>query len=99
MFYNDGIMRKNKKSLLIQYLLNLATDSQGTQKNFKTVVFDGRALIHRLPWPNVVTMDPACEMYVDLATRSNTRNALKVVVFDNYEVATTKAHEKKRCRL
>ena len=33
-------------------------------------------------------------MYVDLVTCSNPRNALKVVVFDNYEFATTKDHEK-----
>ena len=38
-------------------------------------------------------------MHVDLVTCSNPRNALKVVVFDNYEVAITKGHEKKRCRL
>ena len=47
-FYDDGTMRKNKKSLLMQYLLILVADSQETQENFKAVVFDGGALIHRL---------------------------------------------------
>ena len=74
----------------MQYLLNLATDSRETQGNFKAVVFDGGALIHRLPWPKVGKMETVCGMYVDLVTRSNSRNALKVVVFDNYEAATTK---------
>ena len=48
-FYGDGTMRKNKKSLLMQYLLILVADSQETQENFKAVPFDGVALIHRLP--------------------------------------------------
>ena len=83
-------MRENKKSLLMQYLLNLATDARETQENFKAVVFDGGALIHRLPWRKVGTIEMVCGMYVDLVTCSNPRNASKVVVFDNYEVATTK---------
>ena len=29
-FYDDGTMRKNKKSLLMQYLLNLGTESRET---------------------------------------------------------------------
>ena len=98
-FYDDGTMRKNKKSLLMQYLLNLGTESRETQKNFKVVVFDGGALIHCLPWPKKVQWKRFYGMHVDLVTCSNPRNALKVVVFDNYEVAITKGHEKKRCRL
>ena len=70
-FYDDDIVRMNTKSLLMQYLLNLATDSRETQGNFKAVVFDGGALIHRLPWPKVGTMETVCGMYVDLVTRSN----------------------------
>ena len=83
-------MKKNKKSMLIHYLLNLATDPQETQENFKAVVFDGGALIYYLQWPKVGTMETVCGMYVDLVTCSNPRNALKVVVFDHYEVATTR---------
>ena len=97
MFYDDGTTRKNKKSLLMQYLLNLATDSREIQENIKAVAFDGGALI--LPWPKIGTMETVCGMYVDLLTCSNPRNVLKVVVLDNYEVATTKDHEKKRCHL
>ena len=33
----------------MQYLPILVADSQETQENFKAVVFDGGALIHRLP--------------------------------------------------
>ena len=53
-------MRENKKSLLMQYLLNLATDARETQENFKAVVFDGGALIHRPPWRKVDTMEMVC---------------------------------------
>ena len=64
MFYDADIMRKNTKSLLMQYLLNLATDSRETLENFKAVVFDGGALIHRLPWRKVGTMETVCGMYL-----------------------------------
>ena len=68
MYYDDSTMRKNTNSLLMQYLLNLANDSRETQENFKAFVFDGGALIHRLSWPKVGTMETVCGMYVDLVT-------------------------------
>ena len=77
MFYDDGTMRKNKKSLLMQYLLNLATDSREIQENIKAVAFDGGALI--LPWPKIGTMETVCGMYVDLVTSSNPEMFLKLL--------------------
>ena len=44
-------------------------------------------------------METVCGMYVDLITRSNTRNNFKVVVFDRHEVITTKLYGKKYRRL
>ena len=68
----------------MQYLPILVADSQETQENFKAVVFDGGALIHRLPWSKVDMMETVRGMYVDLVACSNPWNALQVVVFDTY---------------
>ena len=75
----------------------MATDLRETQKTFKAVEFDGGALINHLSWLKVGTMETVCGMYVDLITRSNSRNNFKVVVFDRHEVITTKLY-KKKCR-
>lgn len=70
-------MRKKEKSLLIQYLLNSATDSQETQKNFKAAEFDKGGLIHHLSWLKIGKTRTVCGMYVDLLTLFNPRNNFK----------------------
>ena len=93
----DGSMRKCKKSALMRYLISLSStrpDSAG----IKGIVYDGCALIHHIPWPKLGTIVALCLMYLEYikGLRSNVTN---VVVFDNYEVMTSKDPEQKGRRM
>ena len=58
-------MRNTQKSLLMQYILNLAPHAEEQPNNIEGIVFDGGALLHHLPWPNVGTMEVVLTMYYD----------------------------------
>ena len=97
LFQDDGSMRKGQKSQLATYIMKMDPDitvHEPTTDGAK--VYDGCALIHRLRWPKVGTMYFLCEAYAFAVVNDRNDNEPIAVVFDSYDVVTTKDHEQKR---
>ena len=58
------------------------------------VVYGGAAVLHRLSWPKLGSMETVCELFKDTFTPSV--NGSACIVFDSYNTLTTKAPEQKR---
>ena len=100
LFHDDGSMRKSPKSVLAQHILQMdpAITAQGREETAARV-YDGCALLHRLPWPKVGTMDSVCSSFVSAVIHTKPTESTLCVIFDTYDVATTKDPEQKRRRL
>ena len=79
MFYDDGTMIKTQKSLLMNYILNLAPHAVEQQYDIEGIVVDRGALLYHLPWPKVGTMEVVLAMYSEYVKSYHPRNVTKVV--------------------
>jgi hypothetical protein len=100
LFQDDGSMRKSQKSQLANHILKMDKDitAQEVMEPTATVI-DGCALMHRLPWPKVGTMETVCEYFVTAVIQRKSPEMPVWVVFDSYGASTTKDPEQKRRRL
>ena len=100
LFHDDGSMCKSQKSQLAKHLIQMNPDVCTKDYN-KSVpkVIDGCALIHQIPWPKVGTMGNVCELYISVVKRGRDEQVLTWVIFDSYEIKTTKDSEQKRRKL
>jgi hypothetical protein len=92
--FKGGTMRKTKKSALLKVLLPdnaRLYDEYGYSCG--TTVVDGGALLHRLRWMKDTTFSSVANLYYGYICR-NYKNP--TVIFDGYENATTKDHERAR---
>ncbi len=93
-------MRKSQKSQLAKYILQMDTDIIVQEIGAPVVtVFDGCALLHRIPWPKVGTLESVCDSFVSSVMSRRQGGLPLCVVFDSYDVSTTKYPEQKRRRL
>ncbi len=96
---DGGSMRKTQKSALADAIIK---DYPGaiTDKRDQTVeIFDGCALLHQLPWPKVGTIHDVCSSVVNHVSVSSIEAQHICVIFDYYDLATTKEPEQKRRRI
>ena len=100
LFQDDGSMRKSQKSQLAKHIWQLDPDitSQDIQEPLVTI-YDGCALLHRIPWQTVGTLETVCESFLSFITNRRSSDSPVTVVFDSYNVLTTKDPEQKRRRL
>ena len=91
LFQDDGSMRKSQKSQLAKHILQVDPDitSQDIQEPLVTI-YDGCALLHRLPWQTVGTLETVCESFLSFITNRRSSDSPVTVVFDSYNVLTTK---------
>ncbi len=92
--FKGVVMRKTQKSLLLKVLFpDVANVKNENSHSFETTVVDGGALIHRVRWAKDTSFSKIAFTYFDYI-RKNYSNP--TVVFDGYEHATTKDHERMR---
>jgi hypothetical protein len=97
LFHDDGTMRKSQKSQLAKYIIEMNTSMLQQETTEPAArVFDGCALLHRIPWPKVGTMETVCSSFVASVVHYQRLDAPVCVIFDNYQTETTKDQEQKR---
>ena len=98
LFHDDGTMRKTSKSQLAGHILKQMDTNRALPVEGQScaVVYDGAAVLHRLSWPKLGSMETVCELFKDTLTPSV--NGPACIVFDSYNTLTTKAPEQKRRR-
>ena len=94
LFHCDSTMHKSQKSLLARHLLQMNKDitcqkSEGPAAN----VYDGCALFHQLPWPNIELMTSVFETFVSFIDHKRAAEMLSWVIFDSYDAIITKDPE------
>ena len=100
LFHDDGSMRKSQKSQLAKHLVQMNPEvCTNVYNKSLTKVIDGSALIHQIPWPKVGTIGNVCELLVSAVQHGKDEKMLTWVIFDSYDVKTTKAPEQKRRKL
>ena len=100
LFHDDGRMRKGQKSQLAKQILQMdANIVQHDVKGQSAKVFDGCALLHRIQWPKVGTIGSVCNSFVASVQFRESSGIPICVVFDSYDVSTTKDAEQKRRKL
>ena len=88
LFESTVLLREAHKPALGDAMWEYVKDSQpdslpSTDLHF---VFDGGALIQRIPWPRKETIDHICQLYVNYVTR---RFSKATIVFDGYPSGPT----------
>jgi hypothetical protein len=59
-------------------------------------IYDGCALLHWIPWQTVGTLETVCKSFLAFVTNQGSSVSPVTVVFDSYNVLTTKDQEQKR---
>ena len=89
--FKGGIMRKTQKSALMKTLLpRHSILLNGNIHTYETTVVDGGALLHRVRWMKDTMFLNVVSAYYQYICK-NYRNP--TIVFDGYELATTKGQE------
>jgi hypothetical protein len=69
MFQDDGTIRKSQKSQLAKHILQLDADITSQEVQGPLVkIYDGCALLHRIPWQTNGTLDTVCESFLACVT-------------------------------
>ena len=93
-FYDNGQMRKNNKAELMAELV------KGHKEDNINVsachIFDGCAYFYKLTWPVIGTMFDVAGSFIRLVNEECIDAVDITVVFDNYDVETTKKQEQDR---
>ena len=95
LFHDNGDMRKNNKAdlmneLLVPGMVN-AIQIQGCY-----YVFDGCAWLYTIPWPKVGNFHDLYKLFFASIKKEREAGSGITVIFDNYNVESTKAPEQKR---
>ena len=100
LFKEDGSTRTSQKSQLAKHIDGKYPNITHTPyENSVGRVYDGSALLHRLAWPKVGTVDSFCETIVGYVQALGAPDVHVCIVFDCYDRQTTKTQEQKRRRL
>lgn len=98
-FNDEGLMRKSPKSQLMNYILGKSPDiCLSVEAETRITVIDGCAVLQMLPWPKVGTVKDSCLLFTSYICSNYLKfpDQQPIVVFDSYEVSTTKDPEQKK---
>lgn len=98
LFNDDGSMRKGQKSTLANFIIDQYHKESANVTESGTVI-DGCALLQQLQWPKIGCIQDICQTYIDSVLLKSSQLHPTCVVFDSYNVATTKEPEQKRRKL
>jgi hypothetical protein len=77
-------MSKSQKSQLAKYILQLDADSTSQEVQGSLVkLYDGCALLHRISWQIVDTLETVCESFLSFVTNQGSSVSPVTVVFDS----------------
>ena len=91
--FDKGTMRKSNKSILGS-VLKSKVDVRNEAPENALYVLDGGHLLHSVVWPTDATYKDVCQAYVKHILKHYGPNT--TVVFDGYQIASTKAAEQQR---
>ena len=102
LFYDDGNMRKNTKSCLVDHMLKIIPTLQHDsitslmEVNHCAQVIDGSRQLRIIEWPKIGTVQSLLNILTDRMLEMKVPNWPFVVLLDTYREPTTKSSEHKR---
>jgi hypothetical protein len=91
LFQDDSSMSKSQKSQLAKHILQLDADITSQEVQVPLIkLYDGCALLHRISWQTVDTLETVCKSFLAFVTNQGSSISPVTVVFDSYSALTTK---------